>query len=116
MWNNREIDKAAEYGWKRVKNIFKSVELDRASEDIIKEYLRAELLRWQYGETITVENSAQSAQKIAEQRRQETATFDGLSGVLKTLSSFVPTAFEMLQKERDEEAQKLAASMSAIKV
>ena len=116
MWNNREIHKAAEYGWKRIKPTFKLIKLDSASEDIILEYFRTELVRWQYGETVTKENSAQSAQNVLNRRRQETATFEELSGLMKTLSSLVPVALEMLQKERDEEAQQLAASMSAIKV
>ena len=116
MWNRTEIDKVAEHGWKRIKPVFNRVKLDSASEDIIVEYFRTELIRWQYGETVTKENSAQSAQDILNRRRQETATFEELSNLMKTLSLLVPMAIEMMQDERDEEARKLAATMPAIKV
>lgn len=113
--NKIEINKSAEFAWKKIKPNFNRIDLDSASEEIILEYLRSELTRWQLGETITAENSAQTAQKVLELRRQETSTFDGVSGVLTALSSVVPTALEALQRERDEEAKQLAASMPVVK-
>lgn len=111
-----EITKAAEFAWRKVKSSFKPIKLDEAGEDIIKEYLRAELTRWQFGEAITTDSSAQTAQKVLQRRRQDTTTFDGVSRVLKLLSPFVAQALEAMQRDRNEEAQRLASSMSAIKV
>lgn len=114
--NRMEINKSAESAWKKVKPTFKLIKLDNAGEDIIREYLRSELFRWQFGETITAENSAQMAQKILKQRQQDTTTFEGVSRVLAILTSFVPIALEAVQRDRDEEARQIAMSMSAIKV
>ena len=90
--------------------------LDDAGEDIIREYVQTDLLNWERGAKITVENSAQLVQEIMLRRRHETATEDEVFNALAILSSKFPAFVEKFQREREAEAKILAESMPAVKV
>jgi hypothetical protein len=90
--------------------------LDDAGEDIIREYVQRDLINWQRGEKITLENSTQLVQEIMLQRRHETDTEAEVYNALAVLCSKFPKFVEENQRERDAEAKRLAESMPAFKV
>ena len=111
----KEIEMSAETALKKLKRLF-NVKFDKAGDDILREYLRSELINWQHGKEVTAENSERLCQEILTRRKHETTSFDELSRVMTNVSLLVPTAIEALQRDRDEEAQQIAETMPAIKV
>ncbi|MBR4153168.1 MAG: hypothetical protein IKT98_09450 [Selenomonadaceae bacterium] len=115
---SKEIDEIALWTAKSIKETLAKSDrkLDDAGEDIIREYLAKDLRNWQRGEKVTLETSARLVKEILSQRYNETETLNEVLNALKILSSKFPLFVENNQRQRAAEAQRLAASMPAIKV
>ena len=116
--NSREINELAAWTAKAIKDTLKmdGRHLDDAGEDIIREYVQADLTNWQRGNKITMENSARLINEIMLRRRHETKTEHEVFNALAVLCSKFPAFVEENQRTRDEEAAKIAAVMPAIKI
>lgn len=116
--DKKEIAELAAWTAKAIKNTLTNDgrQLDDAGEDIIREYVATDLLNWQRGERITLEKSARLAQEIFARRRGETKNEDEVFNALSVLYSKFPAFVESNLRKREAEAQRLAASMPAIKV
>ena len=90
--------------------------LDDAGEDIIREYVAADLLNWQRGEKITVENSEKLAKEILARRSHETQTVGEVMNALMVLYSKFAAFVEGNSRKRAAEAEAMAATMPAVKV
>ena len=116
--NSREIAEMAAWTAKSIKDslAMDGRRLDDAGEDIIKEYLRTDMRKWQLGEKITLESSSQLVKEILSRRRHETGTFDEVFSALLVLSSKFPDFVASNLRQREAEAKRIAAKMPAIKV
>ena len=90
-------------------------ELDDAGEDIIREYVQAALTKWHRGEKINLENLSALLTEIFKRRQHETKNADEVMNSMLILGSKFPAFVEQNQRERDEEAKKLAAEIPAVK-
>ena len=90
--------------------------LDDAGADIIREYVQADLTKWNRGEKITAESSSRLAQEIMARRRHETLTEGEVFISLSIICSKFHEFAEDQARKRAEEAKILAAKMPAVKV
>ena len=116
--NKKEIAELAAWTAKSIKDALAmdGRKLDAAGEDIIREYVQSDLLNWQRGEKITLENSSKLVQEIFTRRRHETKTEDEVFNAMMILCSKFPAFVESQQRERESEAERLAETMPAVKV
>ena len=114
----REIKELAAWTAKAIKDTLTidGRHLDDAGEDIIREYVQADLTNWNRGNKITMENSARLVNEIMLRRRHETKTEGEVFNALAIMCTKFPSFVEENQRKRDEEAAKIAAAMPAIKV
>lgn len=116
--NEKELAELAAWTARAIRNtIIQSVrKLDDAGEDIIREYIQADLRNWQRGEKITFESSTKVAQEITSRRRHKTKTFDEVfSAIMILCTKFHDFVTNNLCK-REAEVAKLAVAMPAVKV
>lgn len=116
--NNKDIANLAAWTAESVRNTLINAgrQLDAAGEDIIREYVQADLQNWQYGKQIAVESSMQLAKEILARRRHETENADEVEFAMNVICSKFQSFIDAFQRERDAEAAKIAKSMPAIKV
>ena len=115
---NKEIAELATWTAKSIQDSVKESgrELDDAGTDIVREYVQSSLLKWQRGEKISHENLSKLVSEIFLRRRHETKNEDEVMNAIMVLGAKFPAFVENNQRERDEEAKKLAAEIPVVKV
>ena len=116
--NEKEIAELAAWTARAIRGtiIQDGGKLDDAGEDIIREYIQADLKNWQRGEKITFESSTKVAQEITSRRRHETKTFDEVFYSIMILCTKFHDFVANNLRKREAEAVKIAATMPAVKV
>lgn len=89
---------------------------DDVDEDIIREYVQANLQNWQRDKKVGVQSSMQLAEEILIRRNHETKNLVEVELAMRVISSHFKNFVEAFQRQRDAEAAKIAESMPAIKV
>lgn len=116
--NNKDIANLALWTAEAVRKTMINAgrQFDAADEDIVREYIQADLQNWQHGKKIAVESSMQLAKEILARRNHETKNADEVEFAMQVICSKFQNFIDAFQRERDAEAAKIAESMPAIKV
>lgn len=115
--NEREINELAAWTAKEIRNavIEEGRLFDSAGEDILREYIRTCLINWQREGIATLEACSQQVTEIFQRRKHETQTELEVFNAMMIFGSKFPAFARNNQRERDEEAAQIAATLPAVK-
>lgn len=116
--NEREINELAAWTAKEIRNAVteEGRAFDAAGEDIVREYVRTCLINWQRSGIATLEACSQPVTEIFQRRKHETQTELEVFNAMMIFGSKFPAFARNNQRERAEDAAKIAATLPAVKV